>query len=424
MANSASGVPVAASLTTSRSPGTCPKDPPSAEAARTTRSTSGGSAARSSSTVSTVPDFPACRTVPLGCRGWLKKTKSSSEATRPSARNSSAEQSSSGTPGPPVQDSAARTAAASTGTLAPFKSVGMAPSWRMGRPGDQTAAPAGGPARCCAHIRPSPRHGTMRGMRHFGFLAPDERDRLFLRPPQEFGPDADPERIGVGLGASLYCPATRPQLAQDIRRRAAAGVTSMVVCLEDSVADGELLAAERNAVSQLRELSASGGELPLVFLRVRRVDQIPMLVAGLGEHAGVLAGFVLPKFGEETGAAYLDAVVAAGDAVGRRLLAMPVLEAPDLAYIESRISSLHAARQLIDKYRGHVPAVRVGATDLSGAYGLRRGREFTVWDIRVVADVLSAVVNVFGRVVGAGYVVARPVGESFSAPERMFKPQL
>jgi len=264
----------------------------------------------------------------------------------------------------------------------------------------------------------------MPDMRHFGFLAPDERDRLFLRAPQEFPADAEPERIGVGLGATLYCPATRPQLARDIRRRAAAGVTSMVVCLEDSVPDSDLAAAEHNAVNQLRELAASGSEVPLVFVRVRSVAQIPMLVAGLAEHADVLAGFVLPKFTEETGAAYLDEVVAGSAAVGRRLLAMPVLEAAEIAYMESRISSLHGARHLIDKYREHVPAVRIGATDLSGAYGLRRAREFTVWDIRVIADVLSAVVNVFGRIDGHSYVVAGPVWEYFSAAERMFKPQL
>jgi citrate lyase beta subunit len=261
-------------------------------------------------------------------------------------------------------------------------------------------------------------------VRHFGFLGPDERERLFLRAPAEFGADADPERIGVALGATLYCPATRPYLARDIIRRAALGVVSIVVCLEDSVADCDLVAAERNAVAQLRELATSGAGLPLVFVRVRSVRQIPMLVAGLGEHASVLAGFVVPKFSEECGGAYLDEVVAASEGVGRRLLVMPVLESPDLAYIESRVSSLHAARRLIDKYREHVPAVRIGATDLSGAYGLRRAREFTVWDVRVIADVICAVVNVFGRVDGAGYVVAGPVWEYFSTTERMFKPQL
>jgi citrate lyase beta subunit len=270
----------------------------------------------------------------------------------------------------------------------------------------------------------TPRHGTMPAMRHFGFLAPDELDRLFARAPQPLPADAEPERIGAGLGATLYCPATRPELARDIERRAAAGVVSFVVCLEDAVPDEELRAAERNAVAQLRLLAARATERPQVFVRVRRADQIPLLVDALGEHADVLAGFVLPKFSEETGGAYLDEIVAASSALGRRLWAMPVLEGPEIAFVETRLTSLLAGRRLVDKYREHVPAVRIGATDLSGAYGLRRGREFTVWDIRVVADVLSAVVNVFGRTAGGGYVVAGPVWEYFPAPERLFKPQL
>jgi citrate lyase beta subunit len=149
-----------------------------------------------------------------------------------------------------------------------------------------------------------------------------------------------------------------------------------------------------------------------------------MLVAGLGEHVGVLTGFVVPKFGERNGGAYLDEVVAASAVAGRRLLVMPVLESPEMTYIESRLVSLVGARGLLDKYRDYVPAVRIGATDLSGAYGLRRAREFTVWDLRVVADVICAVVNVFGRFEGSGYVVAGPVWEYFSTTERMFKPQL
>lgn len=261
-------------------------------------------------------------------------------------------------------------------------------------------------------------------MRHFDFLGQAARDRLFVRAPVEFSADGDPERVGVALGATLYCPATRPELARDIVRRAAHGVLTIVVCLEDSVPDAELTAAEANTLTQLRRLGAAPEPLPMIFVRVRRVEQIPMLVDGLGEHVGVLTGFVVPKFGEETGAAYLDAVTAASDRIGRRLLVMPVLESLDIGYVETRVSSLLGARRLVDKYREHVPAVRIGATDLSGAYGLRRSREFTIWDVRVVADVISAVVNIFGRAQGDGYVVAGPVWEYYTAAERMFKPQL
>jgi citrate lyase beta subunit len=261
-------------------------------------------------------------------------------------------------------------------------------------------------------------------MRHFDFLGDDERARLFQRAPEAFTVDDDPDMVGVGLGATLYCPATRPRLAEDIIRRAAQGVLSMVICLEDSVPDEDVPAAEQNAVAHLRQLGRSAAEKPMIFVRVRSVTQIPMLIDALGDQADGLTGFVLPKFNEETGGDYLDATVSAGAAIGRRLLAMPVLETPDIAFVESRLTSLHAARRLVDKYRDCVPAVRIGATDLSGAYGLRRAREFTVWDLRVVADVICAVVNVFGRVDAGGFVVAGPVWEYFSSTERMFKPQL
>ncbi len=261
-------------------------------------------------------------------------------------------------------------------------------------------------------------------MRHFDFLDHEEQERLFQQAPLPFGADDDPALLGAAMGATLYCPATRPQLAADIVRRAATGVTSMVVCLEDSVADGELAAAELNAVEQLARLHGADVALPLLFVRVRRPDQIPMIVDGLGERSAVLDGFVLPKFTELNGADYLDAVSAAGESRGRRLLAMPVLESPEYSHAESRATSLLAARRLLDKYRHLVPAVRVGATDLSAAYGLRRTRDFTVWDLRVVSDVIAAVINVFARVDGESYVVSGPVWEYFSTSERIFKPQL
>lgn len=261
-------------------------------------------------------------------------------------------------------------------------------------------------------------------MRHFDYLEDADRQRLFHRSPQPFHRHDDPALLGVALGATLYIPATRPTLALDIARRAAQGVISTVVCLEDAVADDDVPAAERNAIAQLRAYAEAGAASPLIFVRVRGAEQIPTIVAGLGEHAAVLSGFVLPKFTEDTGAAFLDAVADAGATTGERLFAMPVLEAPEVIYCETRKDALMGVQRLLDKHRDHVLAVRIGATDLCAAYGIRRDRDLTIYDVRLVAEVIADVVNVLGRADGSGYVVTGPVWEYFHGHERLFKPQL
>ncbi|MGI8665803.1 MAG: HpcH/HpaI aldolase/citrate lyase family protein [Jatrophihabitans sp.] len=261
-------------------------------------------------------------------------------------------------------------------------------------------------------------------MRHFDFLSDEELDRLFHRQPQPVLVGDDLNLLAVALGATLYSPASRPTLARDLARRAAHGVLSSVVCLEDAVADADLADAERNVIAQLRDYARTEAGKPLLFVRVRNPGQITKITAGLGEQLAVLTGFVLPKFTEGNGAAYLDAITDAAAVTGRRLLAMPVLESPEMVHAEHRIDELLGVRELLEKYRGTVLAVRLGATDLSGAYGLRRSRDLTVYDVRVLADVISDVVNVFGRADGSGYVVTGTVWEYFCGAERMFKPQL
>src|SRR4051794_3127426 len=261
-------------------------------------------------------------------------------------------------------------------------------------------------------------------MRHFDHLCAEDEQRLFLHAPQPFTADDGNAVLAGALGATLYSPATRPALAKDIARQRAAGVMSVVVCLEDAIADEDVEAAQRNAIEQLRDLAAREPDGPLVFVRVRHPDQIAAVVDGLGDDLPVLTGFVLPKFTPRTGPELLAAVLAASAATGRTLRAMPVLESSELAHAESRLPALLGIRDLLDEHRQHVLAVRIGATDLSAAYGLRRGRELTVYDIRVVADAIADIVNVFARADGSDYVVTGPVWEYYPSPERMFKPQL
>ncbi|WP_055598181.1 HpcH/HpaI aldolase/citrate lyase family protein [Streptomyces hirsutus] len=262
-------------------------------------------------------------------------------------------------------------------------------------------------------------------MHHFGQITPAVRKRLFYREPGLFTAESPARLLSMALGATLYSPATRPRLADDIVKQAGNGVVSMVLCLEDSIGDGDVAAGEENLVAQFADLAGRpGADLPLLFIRVRTPEQIPDLVRRLGPALGLLSGFVLPKFTEERGMPFLEALTVAEATGGHRLFAMPVLESPELLYRESRVETLEGILRAVDKYRDRVLALRLGVTDFCSPYGLRRGPDMTAYDLQIVASVIADVVNMLARVDGTGFTVTGPVWEYFRVQERMFKPQL
>ncbi|MGW0116913.1 HpcH/HpaI aldolase/citrate lyase family protein [Streptomyces sp. NPDC003327] len=290
-------------------------------------------------------------------------------------------------------------------------------------------------------------------MRHFGHIPSAVRAGLFHREPAVFTADSPARTLAVALGATLYSPATRPRLADDVRKQAARGVASMVLCLEDSISDADVEAGETNLVHQFADLAAGrrtdagtapgpradqdsaaaadtaadadpAADLPLLFIRVREPRQITDLVDRLGETVRLLSGFVLPKFTEARGHAFLDALTRAERTSGRRLFAMPVLESPELLHLETRAETLAGIAAITEKHRDRVLALRLGVTDFCSAYGLRRSPDMTAYDVKVVAHVIADVVNVLGRADGSGFTITGPVWEYFRPGERMFKPQL
>ncbi|MET8938415.1 HpcH/HpaI aldolase/citrate lyase family protein [Streptomyces rubiginosohelvolus] len=279
-------------------------------------------------------------------------------------------------------------------------------------------------------------------MRHFGHISPAAREGLFHREPSTFTAESPAKMLSVALGATLYSPATRPSLAEDVLKQAARGVVSMVLCLEDSIDDAEVTDAEANLIRQFAALAArdassgpgprhevdpgstAGADVPLLFIRVREPAQITDLVNRLGDSVRMLSGFVLPKFTEERGRHFLEALAEAETACGRRLFAMPVLESPELLHLETRGDILRGIARSVDKYRDRVLALRLGVTDFCSAYGLRRAPDMTAYDVHIVASVIADVVNVLGRADGTGFTITGPVWEYFRRQERMFKPQL
>ncbi|MFF0742542.1 HpcH/HpaI aldolase/citrate lyase family protein [Streptomyces sp. NPDC004111] len=280
-------------------------------------------------------------------------------------------------------------------------------------------------------------------MRHFGHIPAALRQRLFHQEPCEFDAGSPAPLLAAALGATLYSPATRPRLADDVLKQAGRGVVSMVLCLEDSIDDAEVTGAEENLVRQFAALAertrgatgltgrgtgATDGPpappIPLLFVRVREPEQIPDLVRRFGDSVRLLSGFVLPKFTEERGVPFLEALAEAEARSGQRLFAMPVLESPELLHLETRAETLAGIARTVDKYRDRVLALRLGVTDFCSAYGLRRAPDMTAYDVQIVAGAIGDVVNVLGRSDGTGFTITGPVWEYFKVQERMFKPQL
>ncbi len=259
-------------------------------------------------------------------------------------------------------------------------------------------------------------------MRHFGYLTTGQDESLFDHVPQPFDRDSDRRMLAMALGATLYSPGTTTDYAERIGALVGRGVTSAVLCLEDAIRDADVASAERNVVAQLTELHRRKAAAPLLFVRVRHPDQVRLLIKEIGPAATMLTGFVFPKFTAANGREFLDVLAETRADTGLPLYGMPVLESPQTIYAETRVGELLAVRNLLASHVDAVLAVRIGATDLCGLFGLRRSNDQTVYDLAVVREAVSDILNVFGR--DRQFVVSGPVWEYFERGERIFKPQL
>ncbi|MGN6682345.1 MAG: HpcH/HpaI aldolase/citrate lyase family protein [Streptosporangiaceae bacterium] len=264
-------------------------------------------------------------------------------------------------------------------------------------------------------------------MRHFGYLTAGQDQSLFTHAPQPFDRTSDRGTLAMALGATLYSPGTTRDYARRIGTLVGGGVTSAVLCLEDAIRDTDVPAAERNVATQLAELHQAERQRacaagPLLFVRVRHADQIRSLVKEIGPAAAILTGFVFPKFTAAAGSEFLETLAEVRAETGLELYGMPVLEAPETIYAETRVRELLGVRDLLTSHADAILAVRIGATDMCGLFGLRRSNDQTVYDLTLVREVIADIVNVFCR--DSQFVVTGPVWEYFARGERIFKPLL
>lgn len=246
----------------------------------------------------------------------------------------------------------------------------------------------------------------------------------FVKEPIEFNKYTERSLLQYCLGATMYMPGTK-DFAKIILEKKYTGLTSMVMCFEDACKEEDVPIAEENSYKSLNCLSdeiksgrLSYEELPLIIFRVRNVKQFIAWASKLTlSQLKLITAINFPKFNTSNAEGYYSYLKELNDKHGEIVYGMPIIEDKIVAYKESRIQELLGIKKICDKYKDLVLNVRVGGTDFSSCFGVRRGIEYTIYDIMTVRDCLMDILNIFSR--NNDYTVSGPVWEYFRANKAM-----
>ncbi len=226
----------------------------------------------------------------------------------------------------------------------------------------------------------------------------------------------DYTKLPYMVGGLLYSPATSRGLAQKIADGRFRCLTSMAFCLEDSIRDEALEAAEAelcNTLEEIRSRQIPIEKMPLIFIRIRTPGHMRHIHELVKEHYDHVTGYILPKFDLSNGFEYKRLAEEINQDREQPVFVMPILESKAIADIEGRTKTLLEIKKLLDSMKDYVLNVRVGGNDFSNLYGLRRSAEQNIYQIGVIRDILVDIINVFA----ADYVVSGPVWEYFGTDE-------
>ncbi|MGL5574218.1 MAG: HpcH/HpaI aldolase/citrate lyase family protein [Sarcina sp.] len=246
------------------------------------------------------------------------------------------------------------------------------------------------------------------------------KKEFYEKFPLEFTKFSDKNILKYAVGANLYMNGLM-DVCEKIKGDLKATVGAVTICFEDSIKESQVFQAEQNIFKQLSKISNeidNGGILlevmPLIFIRVRNRRQFKNFMSKLSlKEARCLSGFVFPKFNIENAKDYLDTTKEFSAKFDIQFYVMPILESEEIIYKETRFETLLALKEMIKKYESIVLNIRVGGTDFSSKFGLRRSVNSNIYDVKVVGDCLIDIINIFGRE-GMNYVVSAPVWEYFS----------
>ena len=223
------------------------------------------------------------------------------------------------------------------------------------------------------------------------------------------------------VGALLYSPALNNKVSESVIGEKFPRPYSLALCLEDTIADSRVEAAEIQLLQTLRTIHEAAGHqvffMPKIFIRVRSSEQLRRLGQAMISDQQVCSGFIFPKYSLPNAKDYNQAIREVSDSWGRPVWMMPILESRDIVNFATRTEVLSELKEAIDSMKDFVLNVRVGGNDFSNEFAARRHYDETIYDILPIARLLGDILTVFSR----EYVVSGPVWEFFSSDNEEWK---
>jgi citrate lyase beta subunit len=203
----------------------------------------------------------------------------------------------------------------------------------------------------------------------------------------------------IALGATLYLPATRPDLGPIALGSRLPELRSAVICLEDAVRADEVAKGLGNLADLIGRLAGQAAPTrPKLFIRPRDPGMLARLLLMPGiEHVD---GFVIPKATAESLPHYLRHL-----AYDHHLL-MPTLETRE---VFDPIEMRRLRDQLLG-IQSRVLVIRIGGNDLLQTIGARRSAVRTIYD----GPLGSTIVNLVTAFAPHGFSLSAPVFEHFT----------
>lgn len=248
----------------------------------------------------------------------------------------------------------------------------------------------------------------------------NSEEKYFYKLPNGFNKNSEKNILKYALGANLYMNGMK-ECYSKIINGTFKEIGAITICFEDATRESELEVSESNTLNMLNNLyedlkseSLTQDDIPLIFIRVRNTEQFISFSKRLKKSdLSILSGFVFPKFNCDNGKIYLDYTKKLSENSSEKLYVMPILETDKIIYKESRINELLQIKNLLSDYNDMILNIRVGGTDFSSKFGLRRSVHSNIYDIKVVSDCLIDIVNIFLRE-DEEYIVSAAVWEYFS----------